>query len=45
MKSSKIKIRSAFTSGINLGGVVHTAKKGKGSYNRKNKYNNNWNFF
>ncbi len=36
------KLRSVFTSGVNLGGVVHKPKKGKGAYNRKNKYANRW---
>ena len=37
-----IKIRSVFTSGVNLGGVIHKPKKGKGSYSRKNKHANIW---
>jgi len=40
--NSQIKIRSVFTSGVNLGGVVHKPSKGKGSYSRKNKYGNKW---
>ena len=39
MKNTSLKIRSQFTSGINLGGCVHRPKKGKGSYTRKNKFN------
>jgi hypothetical protein len=31
-----------FTSGVNLGGVSHKPKKGKGAYNRKEKYAKNW---
>ena len=38
MKNTSLKIRSQFTSGINLGGCVHKPKKGKGSYSRKNKF-------
>lgn len=41
MKSS-LKLRSVFTSGVNLGGVIHRPKKGKGAYTRKNRYNR-WN--
>jgi hypothetical protein len=37
--TSQIKIRSVFTSGVNLGGAVHKTKKGKGAYFRKNRYN------
>lgn len=40
--NSTIKIRSVFTSGVNLGGVTHQTKKGKGSYSRKSKYGKNW---
>lgn len=40
--NSQIKIRSVFTSGVNLGGVVHKPSKGKGSYSRKSKYGNKW---
>lgn len=36
--NSSIKIRSQFTSGVNLGGAVHKTRKGKGSYQRKSKY-------
>jgi hypothetical protein len=42
MKINTIKIRSVFTSGVNLGGSTHKTKKGKGSYQRKNKYGNKW---
>jgi len=37
-----LKLRSIFTSGVNLGGAVHRPKKGKGAYTRKNRYNK-WN--
>jgi len=37
--TNNLKIRSAFTSGLNLGGCVHKPKKGKGSYSRKCKFN------
>jgi hypothetical protein len=37
MNSPKKKIRSAFSSGVNLGGSVHKPRKGKGSYKRKKK--------
>lgn len=40
--TNSIKIRSQFTSGLNLGGCTHKTKKGKGSYSRKNKYGNRW---
>lgn len=40
--NSTIKIRSVFTSGVNLGGVTHKPSKGKGSYQRKSKYGNKW---
>ena len=40
--TNSIKIRSVFTSGVNLGGVAHKPSKGKGSYSRKNKYGNKW---
>lgn len=40
--NSTIKIRSVFTSGVNLGGATHQTKKGKGSYTRKVKYGNKW---
>ena len=40
--NSSIKIRSVFTSGVNLGGATHQTKKGKGSYSRKTKYGNKW---
>lgn len=33
------KLRSIFTSGINLGGSTHRPKKGKGAYVRKTRYN------
>lgn len=36
--TNALKSRSAFTSGINLGGVIHRPKKGKGSYSRKSKF-------
>jgi len=42
MKNTTIKIRSVFTSGVNLGGVAHKTKKGKGSYSRKNRNNKRW---
>jgi hypothetical protein len=35
----QLKLRSVFTSGVNLGGVIHRPKKGKGAYIRKNRYN------
>jgi stalled ribosome alternative rescue factor ArfA len=37
-----LKLRSVFTSGVNLGNQIHKARKGKGSYNRKNRNNKNW---
>lgn len=37
MKPS-LKLRSVFTSGVNLGGSIHRPKKGKGSYSRKTRY-------
>lgn len=40
--NSSIKIRSVFTSGVNLGGSTHKTRKGKGSYQRRNKYGNKW---
>mgnify|MGYP003338328454 CR=1 FL=1 len=40
--NNQIKIRSVFTSGVNLGGAVHKTGKGKGSYSRKSKYGNRW---
>lgn len=39
MKNDTIKIRSVFTSGVNLGNQVHRPKKGKGAYTRKQKFN------
>lgn len=39
---AKIKIRSVFTSGVNLGGVVHRPRKGKGAYIRKARYGRDW---
>ena len=39
---NQVKIRSQFTSGVNLGGCVHKTKKGKGSYSRKEKYGQRW---
>jgi stalled ribosome alternative rescue factor ArfA len=39
MKTNAPKLRSIFTSGINLGDQVHRTKTGKGSYRRKNRYN------
>lgn len=42
MKTTTIKIRSVFTSGVNLGGCSHKTRKGKGSYVRKSKYGKNW---
>lgn len=36
----QIKIRSVFTSGMNLSNQIHRTKKGAGSYNRK-KFNIN----
>lgn len=38
MKNNTIKIRSVFTSGVNLGNQIHRPKKGKGSYSRKGKH-------
>jgi stalled ribosome alternative rescue factor ArfA len=35
---NQIKLRSIFTSGINLGNQIHRTKTGKGSYRRKNRY-------
>ena len=32
----QLKIRSIFTSGMNLSNQIHRTKKGAGSYNRKN---------
>jgi hypothetical protein len=40
--TTNLKIRSVFTSGVNLGGSTHKTKKGKGSYVRKNKFGNRW---
>lgn len=40
--NNTIKIRSVFSSGINLGGSTHKTRKGKGSYNRKGKYGKIW---
>jgi len=40
--TTQIKIRSVFTSGVNLGGCSHKPKKGKGSYSRKEKYGQRW---
>jgi len=40
--NSTLKLRSVFTSGVNLGGATHQTKKGKGSYSRKAKYGNKW---
>jgi stalled ribosome alternative rescue factor ArfA len=40
--NSPIKLRSVFTSGVNLGNQIHKTLKGKGSYNRKNRNNKNW---
>jgi stalled ribosome alternative rescue factor ArfA len=37
MKLNTPKLRSVFTSGMNLGNQIHRPKKGKGSYSRKNK--------
>lgn len=42
--NTTLKLRSVFTSGINLGGCTHKPKKGKGAYSRKNKYNNRLDF-
>lgn len=42
--NTTLKLRSVFTSGVNLGGCTHKPKKGKGSYSRKNKYNNRLDF-
>jgi len=30
-----LKLRSIFTSGLNLGNQIHKTRKGKGSYSRK----------
>jgi len=36
-KTTKLlKLRSIFTSGMNLSNQIHRTKKGAGSYNRKN---------
>lgn len=40
--NTTLKLRSVFTSGVNLGGAVHKTKKGKGAYSRKNRYGNKW---
>jgi hypothetical protein len=40
--TNNLKMRSVFTSGVNLGGVAHKPKKGKGAYTRKEKYAKNW---
>jgi hypothetical protein len=37
MKKQK-KIRSVFTSGMNLAGAAHAPKRGKGSYSRRVKH-------
>jgi len=39
--NTQIKLRSVFTSGLNLGNQIHRTKKGKGAYTRKNR-NNKW---
>ena len=39
--NTQIKLRSVFSSGLNLGNQIHRTKKGKGSYVRKNR-NNKW---
>ena len=39
--NSTTKIRSVFTSGVNLGNQIHKTRKGKGAYTRKNR-NNKW---
>lgn len=39
MKTESIKLRSVFTSGVNLGNQIHKTKKGPGSYKRKNRKN------
>ena len=39
--NTQIKLRSVFSSGMNLGNQIHRTKKGKGSYVRKNR-NNKW---
>ena len=39
--NNQIKIRSVFSSGVNLGNQIHRTKKGKGAYQRKNR-NNKW---
>ena len=39
MKTNTIKLRSVFTSGVNLGNQIHKTKKGPGSYKRKNRKN------
>jgi len=42
MKTNNIiKLRSVFSSGMNLGNQIHKTRKGKGSYSRKNR-NNKW---
>ena len=40
--TNNLKMRSVFTSGVNLGGVSHKPKKGKGAYTRKEKYAKHW---
>lgn len=37
--TKQLKLRSLFTSGVNLGGQVHRPNRGKGSYVRKDRYN------
>ena len=39
--NTQIKLRSVFSSGMNLGNQIHRTKKGKGAYTRKNR-NNKW---
>jgi stalled ribosome alternative rescue factor ArfA len=39
VQQPQLKLRSIFTSGLNLGGQVHKTRRGKGSYVRKDRYN------
>lgn len=38
----QLRLRSIFTSGVNLGNQIHRPSRGKGSYTRKDRYNR-WN--
>lgn len=39
-----LKLRSVFTSGVNLGAQIHRTKRGKGSYKRKDRNNSKLDF-